>query len=219
MAQHDYNVADAPGATVRADINALAEAIASLNAGASAPTTTFQLMVWYDLTNSLLKIRNVANSAWVSFASLLGITKADVGLGSVDNTADSTKPVSTAQAAADLIAQRETGSDNVQSGVTAYDFVLTDKGIAVIHDHTAAGTYTVPPASSVAFPVKKTTILLAAVNTGQMVIAAGAGVKILSEGGTTAGNDGKLKLSGFGAEASLKLIGADTWLLAGNLAA
>jgi len=74
MSQHDYNVANAPGATVRADINALAEALASLNSGVSAPGVTFPFMFWSDTTNNLLKIRNAANSAWITLGSIIGST-------------------------------------------------------------------------------------------------------------------------------------------------
>ena len=40
MAQHDYNIANAGGATVRADINNVLEAIQSLNSGTGAPSST-----------------------------------------------------------------------------------------------------------------------------------------------------------------------------------
>lgn len=69
MSQHDYNVANAPGSTVRADINALAEALASQNAGNSAPSVTFPFMLWSDTTNALLKIRNAANNAWITLGT------------------------------------------------------------------------------------------------------------------------------------------------------
>jgi hypothetical protein len=70
LAQHDYNIANNPGGTVRADINALAEAIASLNGGSSAPSVTFAHMLWADEANTLLKIRNAANSGWITLGSL-----------------------------------------------------------------------------------------------------------------------------------------------------
>jgi len=74
MSQHDYNIANAPGATVRADVNALAEAIASLNGGASSPSVTFANMFWMDETNDLLKMRNRTNSGWITLASVVGST-------------------------------------------------------------------------------------------------------------------------------------------------
>jgi hypothetical protein len=74
MAQHDYNIANAAAATVRADINSALTAIATLNSGATAPATTFAYQWWFDTTNNLLKIRDGANASWVTVASLSGTT-------------------------------------------------------------------------------------------------------------------------------------------------
>lgn len=65
MSQHDYNVANAAGAAVRADINSVLGAIATRNSGASAPSTTFAYQVWVDTTNFVIKHRNAANSGWL----------------------------------------------------------------------------------------------------------------------------------------------------------
>ncbi len=65
MAQHDYDIANASGATVRADINSVLDAIATNNSGSSAPSTMFANMLWYDTNLSILMIRNEANSAWL----------------------------------------------------------------------------------------------------------------------------------------------------------
>lgn len=70
MAQHDYDIANADGATVRADLNALFEAIASWNNGTTAPSPTFAYMRWVDTANNLAKVRNGANTAWVTIASI-----------------------------------------------------------------------------------------------------------------------------------------------------
>ena len=70
MAQHDYDLANASGASFRADLNDALDAIVSQNSGASAPTTTFAYQLWADTTNDLLKIRNAANSAWISLLKL-----------------------------------------------------------------------------------------------------------------------------------------------------
>jgi hypothetical protein len=76
VAQHDYSIANDSGANVRADLNNALSAIVSLNSGASAPTTTFAFQLWADTTTGLLKIRNSANSAWVTVG-----TMADTNLG------------------------------------------------------------------------------------------------------------------------------------------
>jgi hypothetical protein len=70
MSQHDYGIANDTGANVRADINNLAGAVATNNAGASAPSTTYAHMWWADETNGVLKQRNSANSAWIIRAPL-----------------------------------------------------------------------------------------------------------------------------------------------------
>ena len=56
MAQHDYSIANASGASVRADLNNVLAAIKSLNAGASAPSGAVEGMMWVDTTNHKLKI-------------------------------------------------------------------------------------------------------------------------------------------------------------------
>jgi len=66
MAQHDYNIANQTFPATRTDINNVLSAIVGLNSGATAPSTTFAYMLWYDTTNDVLKIRNADNDAWIS---------------------------------------------------------------------------------------------------------------------------------------------------------
>jgi len=66
MSQHDYDIANGGGAAVRADINSALAAILSANSGATAPTATKPFMPWYDTTNGVLKMRNAADTAWIS---------------------------------------------------------------------------------------------------------------------------------------------------------
>ncbi len=65
MAEHDYDIANADGATVRADINSVLDAIVSNNSKATEPTDKFAHMWWYDTANNILKQRNEANTAWI----------------------------------------------------------------------------------------------------------------------------------------------------------
>ena len=74
MAQHDYDLADATGAAFRADFNLLAQAIASLNSGATEPATRFANMGWFDTANNLLKQRNDADLAWIVVAEKTATT-------------------------------------------------------------------------------------------------------------------------------------------------
>lgn len=87
MSQHDMVIANAPGATVRADINAALAALVGQNNGASAPSTTYPFMFWFDTANSLLKMRDAADSAWVTVASLSGTTWIPYRSGSALGTA------------------------------------------------------------------------------------------------------------------------------------
>lgn len=72
MAQHDYIIANQSGAGFRADMNNALAAIVSNNSGATAPATTYAYMPWADTTTGLFKIRNGANSAWITLYQLDG---------------------------------------------------------------------------------------------------------------------------------------------------
>ena len=72
MAQHDMDIANASGASVRADLNLALAAIVSNNSGATAPSVMFANMWWFDTASNLLMQRNEANSAWVAVAGKSG---------------------------------------------------------------------------------------------------------------------------------------------------
>jgi hypothetical protein len=72
MAQHDYIIANQSGPSFRADLNNALAAIVSNNSGATAPATTYAYMPWADTTTGLFKIRNGANSAWITLYQLDG---------------------------------------------------------------------------------------------------------------------------------------------------
>lgn len=65
LLQHDMDVANGSGATVRADLNNAIEALATTSSGATAPSTTYAYQFWADTTAGLLKQRNGANLAWI----------------------------------------------------------------------------------------------------------------------------------------------------------
>lgn len=99
---------------------------------------------------------------------------------------------------------------NAQSG-TSYTLVLADASKNVEMNNASGNTLTVPPNSSVAFPVG-TSILITQTGAGQTTVAAGAGVTINSNGA-------KLKLTGQWAQATLLKRATDTWVISGNLSA
>jgi hypothetical protein len=70
VAQHDFNIANQGFPATRSDINNALVALASTSSGTSEPSTTYANQFWYDTTNNLLKFRNEADSAWITFAYL-----------------------------------------------------------------------------------------------------------------------------------------------------
>lgn len=65
MSQATASIANQSRTLFRAAVNAIAQAIQSLNGGASAPTETYANMWWADATSGWLKQRDSANSAWI----------------------------------------------------------------------------------------------------------------------------------------------------------
>jgi hypothetical protein len=99
---------------------------------------------------------------------------------------------------------------NVQTGTT-YTLLLVDDSKVVTLSNASAITATVPPNSSVAFPIGSQ-VNLVQTGAGQVTVAAGAGVTLRSQGS-------KFKLNGQYAAASLLKIATDEWVLIGNTAA
>lgn len=99
---------------------------------------------------------------------------------------------------------------NAQTGTT-YTLALADAGKLVEMNNASANTLTVPPNSSVAFPVGSQ-ILVLQTGAGQTTLAAGAGVTVNSK-------DGNLKLSAQWCAATLIKRATDTWVVVGDLTA
>lgn len=70
MAQHDYVIDNQTAPNFRADLNNALAAIVSTNSGASAPSTTYANMMWYDTTANILKMRNEADDTWINLGTL-----------------------------------------------------------------------------------------------------------------------------------------------------
>lgn len=70
MSQHDFDIANQTAPSFRADLNDALTALASLSSGATAPSTTYANMLWYDTANNLLKMRNESDSAWITIGTL-----------------------------------------------------------------------------------------------------------------------------------------------------
>jgi len=72
MSQHDFSIANAGGATVRADINNVLAALQSNNSGSSAPTSATAGMFWLDTSGDpyVLKVRDKGNNHWLTLANI-----------------------------------------------------------------------------------------------------------------------------------------------------
>ena len=78
MAQvSDYDIANASGAAVRADINLVLDAIKTLNSGSGDPTGAVAFMLYGDTSDNILKVRNSSNA---SFTEIGNINEANLGL-------------------------------------------------------------------------------------------------------------------------------------------
>lgn len=98
---------------------------------------------------------------------------------------------------------------NAQTGTT-YTFVLADAGKMVTSSNGSAQTFTVPPNSSVAYPVG-TQIIVQNIGSANCTLAQGSGVTIQSK-------DSNKEIDGQYAAATLIKTATDTWSLIGALA-
>jgi hypothetical protein len=95
MAQHDYVIANGTGAAVRSDINNGLAAIVSNNSGATAPSTTYAYQWWADTSTNLLKLRNGANSSFITVGDLTATNLGLAALASPTFTGTVTIPTAT----------------------------------------------------------------------------------------------------------------------------
>ena len=104
-------------------------------------------------------------------------------------------------------------SINAQSG-TSYTFALTDaNNTFVTLANASAITVTIPPNSSVAYPVG-TVLNVAQTGAGQVTFAAGSGVTIVSNGATAAAPKLRVQYSAVNAIQT----SANNWLVIGDIA-
>ena len=85
MSQHDYNLINQSGSNFRADLNNALTAIVSNNSGASEPATMFAYELWVDTSNSVMKIRNSGNDAWITLPwSITADNTVDINGGTIN---------------------------------------------------------------------------------------------------------------------------------------
>jgi hypothetical protein len=108
------------------------------------------------------------------------------------------------------IEQGKIADTTINAQVASYTLVLADKNKLVEISNASANTLTVPPNSSVAFPIGSTITILQT-GAGQCTLTAGAGV-------TVNGTPG-LKLRTTWSSATLIKRATDTWVALGDMVA
>lgn len=190
--------------------------LCSADQGGTLGSTAITWLPWfgsgiYQTASALLT--NIAALSMVADRIIYGTGSNAVALATLTAFARSLlddADAATARATLGAEPQGELFAVNPQTG-TSYTFVLADKGKRVSGSNASAITLTVPPNSSVAFPVNSR-IELFQEGAGQITVAAGAGVTIRSSGS-------KLKLSGQYSAAVLTKTATDTWDLVGDISA
>lgn len=140
-------------------------------------------------------------------SALTGLTKSQVGLGNVDNTSDVNKPISAATQTA--LNGKANSAISINTQTANYTLVLADGSKLIRQNVATANTVTVPPNSSVAYPVG-TQINIVQAGAGQVTITPGSGVTINSA-------DSKLKTRVQFSTVTLIKTATDTWLLMGDI--
>ena len=83
MSQHDLSIANQGFPAFRSDLNDALQALGTQSSGATAPSTTFANMIWYDTANNIVKMRNEDNDAWISLWTLDQTTDAVTAVGAL----------------------------------------------------------------------------------------------------------------------------------------
>lgn len=81
MSQHDMDIANQTRTAFRADLNLALIALVGNSSGASEPSTKYAYQFWTDTTAGQFKIRNAANTAWITlFTISTGLMEANAAL-------------------------------------------------------------------------------------------------------------------------------------------
>ena len=151
MAQSDQTVQNATFPAVRADINDNLAALYSQSSGASAPTVTVAFQPWVDTSVSppLWKVRNAANTGWITIGEL----DAEFASGGVTPISSGGTGEITASAAINALLPSQTGNAGKFLGTngTAVSWLTTLSSVTA-QVFTSSGTYT-PTAAKTSYLV------------------------------------------------------------------
>ena len=144
MSQSDQVVQNATFPTVRADINDNLAALFSQSSGPSAPSTTVAFQPWVDTSASPpeWKIRNAANTGWITVGVL---DPSGFGAGGVTPIANGGTGETTASAAINALVPSQSGNNDyfLQTNGTSVLWAAAAAGMTM-QVITSSGTYTRP---------------------------------------------------------------------------
>lgn len=156
MPQHDLVIANADGATVRADLNGALGALGSSMIGPSAPTSPLAGMVWVDDSNADWVLNVYDGVDWISVGTLDPSANAFAvaGVGSVVQAYDAaTAKTDTAQTFTAPQRSSLSGSANISGSVAL------DLSVANDFDRTLTGNVTLANPTNIVAGQKGTIIL------------------------------------------------------------
>lgn len=77
MSQHNFDIANVARSLFRGEVNNGLKALATLSSGSTAPSTTYAFQLWMDTSSSpaILKVRDAANTTWVTLGPIADSTQ------------------------------------------------------------------------------------------------------------------------------------------------
>lgn len=151
MAQADGNIANQAGAQFRADLNNQLLALFTQHSGSASPLTTYAFQPWVDTSASpaVYKIRNSANTGWIT----IGTLDSTFAVGGITPIANGGTGQTTASAAINALLPTQTGNTDkfLKTDGTAVSWAIAAAG-ASMQALTSSGTYT-PTAGKTSFLV------------------------------------------------------------------
>jgi hypothetical protein len=172
----------------------------SINTSVTADLTTAQTLTNKTISGASNTLSNIGNSSLTNSSVTIGSTSVSLG-----GTATTLAGLSLTSPLINLGVNAQTG--------TTYTTVLADNGKIITQTNASPITTTIPPFSSVAYPVGAQ-LNFVQYGLGQVTFAQGVGVTIASTGATATAPKLRARYS----SATAICVAQDSWLIAGDIA-